>query len=221
MGPACNLQPGWIISLLRWDTAVFSVLLVTALLQSSQNTSIILTFMIVALGNSVSCTNGLMIAGRSRDCCLGSANTRCGGIAVQEAGTRAAVVYRRRGVIIVTSSTVTTLCRFLLITRTRRDQRRSGAGRALWLHLSTSPPSVRSRKRAPPRSIISYTPPFYWRMPFSRKTPIKPQVDGIRKAQGAFKDHAFCQKRQKTDWETEKCCKRDTYRGIWDNQRFE
>lgn len=37
-------------------------------------------FMIAVLDNLVSWTNGLMTAGRSRDCCLGRADTRCGGI---------------------------------------------------------------------------------------------------------------------------------------------
>lgn len=47
------------------------------------NLHAILTFITVALVSLVSWTNGLMTAGSSRDCCLGRANTRCGGIAVQ------------------------------------------------------------------------------------------------------------------------------------------
>lgn len=43
----------------------------------------ILTLIIAALLSLVSWTNGLMTAGKSRDCCLGKAPTRCGGIVVQ------------------------------------------------------------------------------------------------------------------------------------------
>lgn len=40
----------------------------------------------VALESLVSWTKGLMTAGSSRDCCLGRADTRCGGIAAPIGG---------------------------------------------------------------------------------------------------------------------------------------
>lgn len=52
----------------------------------------ILTLIIAALLSLVSWTNGLMTAGKSRDCCLGKAPTRCGGIVVQWAKWQAADV---------------------------------------------------------------------------------------------------------------------------------
>lgn len=82
------------------------------------NKNIILTLITAALVSLVSCTNGLTIAGRSKDCCLGRANTRCGGIAVQEAkDTGTSVLVQDPLRYHLTSSTVTVLSHFPYIRR--------------------------------------------------------------------------------------------------------